>query len=663
MADARALRVLLVEDDPADRLLTEDAFAQARFHSELHCVADGEEALAYLTRTAPFADAPRPDLVLLDLKLPRMNGWHVLRRMKSDPRLRDIPVVVLSFSSAQQDIAAAYDAQASSYLQKTGDLDSFRADIEALQRYWTDVVALPPVRNVDDEAHEPRHRGVVPELRVLVVEDSVPDYLFFADALECGLVGRGPEIVRAARLAEAMELLKEEAFDVVVTDLGLPDATGIEAVQSLRHATGSPLVVITGDTDGRRGREAIASGADDYLVKGDLTPDGIARVVLHAVERHRFRDHLRQADRQKMVGRLAGGVAHDFNNLLTVIRGNLAVLNTGPADAELVAEIVEATERGARLTRQLLALGRQQIGHAGSLALGPFLSERRGLYRRILGPDADVVLKLPPALPPVAFDELGMEQTMLNLVANAADAMPHGGLLTISTSMEPGGGVLLEVTDTGSGIPEAALPHVLEPFYSTKRSAEGSGMGLFSASELTQRHGGRLHLTSTEGVGTTVHLHLRAVDAESVEAPEPVRRGSVAPSQTVVVLDDELHVRRTVGRILHHAGYQVISAGTIEEAVASCRCHDVDLVLSDVLLDEGRLGYEVELQLQAVGCDVPVIWMSGFTGGVARAPVELVEGSNLLAKPFAPDELAAFVGRALAAVEQPSGGEAVEDAS
>lgn len=643
----RTLRVLLVEDDPADRALTLDAFQEARFESELHVVGDGEEAMAFLTKTAPFADAPRPDLVLLDLKLPRMNGWEVLRRVKSDPRLRDIPVVVLSFSETPQDIVAAYDAQASSYLQKTGDIDRFRANIEALQRYWTEVVALPPVCSGEEPEVPSPEVGHTPDIHVLVVENSVPDYLFFADALEVGLVAHELRVTHASDLDEALGILRVEAFDVVVADLALGGATGVEAVESLRHATGSPLLVLTGDVDGRRGREAIAAGADDFLVKGDLTPNGIARLVLHAVERHRFRAHLRQADRQKMVGRLAGGVAHDFNNLLTVIRGNLAVLNTDPADAELVDEILQATQRGERLTRQLLALGRQQLGRTRTLDLTAFLLERQHLYRRILGPGTEVEMSLAPDLPRVAFDELGMEHSMLNLVANAGDAMPHGGVLTVSTSVEPDG-VLLEVTDTGVGIPERALPHVLEPFYSTKRSADGSGMGLFSAAELTQRHGGRLRVTSDEGVGTTIHVHLRAAEVEEVEAPAPAPPPSDASSNTILVLDDEVHVRRTVARILRHAGYQVLSAGTIEEAVAFCAGRKPDLVLSDVLLDEGRLGYEVELQLQAVGCDVPVVWMSGFTGGVERAPVELVEGRNFLPKPFAPDALVAFVGRALA---------------
>lgn len=137
-------QILLVEDNPADVVLTRAALEEAKFANDLHVVGDGEEAMRFLRREGEHANATRPDLVLLDLNLPRMDGREVLAAVKSDPDLKRIPVVVLTTSSHDEDILRAYDTHANAYITKPVDLDCFVKAAKSLQNFWIGLVHLPP---------------------------------------------------------------------------------------------------------------------------------------------------------------------------------------------------------------------------------------------------------------------------------------------------------------------------------------------------------------------------------------------------------------------------------------------------------------------------------------------------------------------------------------
>ncbi|MEV0431842.1 MULTISPECIES: response regulator [unclassified Nocardia] len=138
--------ILLVEDDPGDELMTREAFEDNKIGNTLHVVRDGEEALDFLYRNGDYADAPTPDLILLDLNLPRYDGRQVLEKIKADPELSPIPVVVLTTSAAEEDILRSYKLHANAYVTKPVDLDQFIAAIRQIDEFFVQVVRLPRVR-------------------------------------------------------------------------------------------------------------------------------------------------------------------------------------------------------------------------------------------------------------------------------------------------------------------------------------------------------------------------------------------------------------------------------------------------------------------------------------------------------------------------------------
>jgi CheY-like chemotaxis protein len=140
---SRPIEVLLVEDNPGDVRLTREALKEGKVNNNLHVAPDGVEALAFLRREGPHAGAVQPDLILLDLNLPRKGGREVLEEIKSDPALRHIPVVILTSSQAEQDIARAYDLHANCYISKPVDLDQFINVVRSIEDFWFTVVKLP----------------------------------------------------------------------------------------------------------------------------------------------------------------------------------------------------------------------------------------------------------------------------------------------------------------------------------------------------------------------------------------------------------------------------------------------------------------------------------------------------------------------------------------
>lgn len=139
----RPIDILLVEDNPGDARLTREAFREGKIANRISVAKDGVEALSFLNRQGHYAEAPRPDLILLDLNLPKKDGREVLATIKTDPNLRRIPVVVLTTSKAEEDILRSYDLHANCYLTKPVDLDQFITVIRSIEDFWLTVVKLP----------------------------------------------------------------------------------------------------------------------------------------------------------------------------------------------------------------------------------------------------------------------------------------------------------------------------------------------------------------------------------------------------------------------------------------------------------------------------------------------------------------------------------------
>lgn len=662
----RPVEILLVEDSGVDRLLTLEALRDFRVANTVHWVENGEEALDFLRGRGRHQEAPRPDLVLLDLNLPRKDGREVLAEIKSDPRLRHIPVVVLTTSSAEEDVLAAYSAHANCYITKPIDLTRFGEVLRELESFWFEVVALP-VAPALPPAPAPLP-GVSPACRVLLIEDSPSDALLLESALE-GSAALRFETVRVERLEGALERLRGERFDIVVTDLNLPDSHGLETLRRVRRgAADTPVIVLTVVDDERTGLELLREGAQDCLVKGEIGGRALARSIRQAVDRAQIEERLRHAQRMESVGVLAGGVAHDFNNLLTVIRGNAELMIGARLDASAchaaARQIVTAAERGATLTRQLLTFGRRERVRPRAVELNATLTEFAPMLARLLGTVVQLEYRPGPEPLPLLADPRQIEQMVINLALNARDAMPDGGRFRVETQRveldgrgpgprPPAGAgsyALLVVRDDGPGIAPEVLPHVFEPFFTTKEAGRGTGLGLATVYGAVRQHRGDVAVRSEPGKGAEFRLWLPLHVASAAPGPAEVgaKGGGVAGGgATILLVDDDDLVRDMAASALRLHGFAVLEARDGAEVLSRWAelAPRVQLMLVDLVMP-GLSGPELARRLRASEPSLKVVFSSGHGGAVRREP-GLVEGVNFVSKPYALDTLISTVRLAL----------------
>jgi two-component system, cell cycle sensor histidine kinase and response regulator CckA len=386
-----------------------------------------------------------------------------------------------------------------------------------------------------------------------------------------------------------------------------------------------------------------------------LTDTTVVWIARDITERRLLEGQLLQAAKMEAVGRLAGGVAHDFNNLLTAISSNasLALAATGSQDIrEELGQIAQAADRAAALTRQLLAFSRKQMLQPTVLRINDAVRDASTLLERIIGEDVHLITVLDEDTWPVVADAGQITQVVLNLAVNARDAMPNGGVLTITTGnidvtapmaarrpgAKPGEYAVLTMRDTGSGMDRATREHIFEPFFTTKEHGKGTGLGLATVYGIVKQSDGYIHVESEVGRGTTFWIFLpRASQAECAPpAPTPVRRPARAASgATVLVVEDEPQVRGAAARVLRLYGYIVVDVQDGLEALAvwAERGSEIALIVTDVVMPKLG-GRELVQRLRADGVRVPVLFMSGYAEGTTPERTDDSGQSVFLAKPF-----------------------------
>lgn len=390
----------------------------------------------------------------------------------------------------------------------------------------------------------------------------------------------------------------------------------------------------------------------------------IVGIAEDMTRQRQLEEQFRQVQKMEAVGQLASGVAHDFNNLLTVIRGGSELLlNTetlGAAEArELLHQIIATTDRAANLTRQLLLFSRKQHLQSQNLNLNELVENLTKLLRRIIGEDIRLRCEFGADLPLIQADPGMIEQVIMNLVVNARDAMPQGGNLTLRTSMDGRSGlfptaalaiegetyVCLNVSDTGTGIPEEILPRIFEPFFTTKAPGKGTGLGLATAYGIVQQHRGWMEVQSKLGAGTTFHIGLPAAQAASVN-PAPAT-SSAAPLQllhgteTILLVEDEASVRRLVRNVLERHGYQVYEADSGKSALKiwQDRKRSIDLLMTDMVMPDGITGLMLAEQLRQERPKLKIIFSSGYSADMGAQNFSFPPDSIYLQKPFNPQIL------------------------
>jgi two-component system cell cycle sensor histidine kinase/response regulator CckA len=378
---------------------------------------------------------------------------------------------------------------------------------------------------------------------------------------------------------------------------------------------------------------------------------------------------LRQSQKMEAIGQLAGGIAHDFNNLITAIRGYSELVRESlpPGDRDDIDQVVLAADRAAELTRQLLAFGRRQVLQPRVLAPAEIVEGIAPMLRRLLGEHIELLVHAAPDVGRIRVDPSKLEQIIVNLAVNARDAMPGGGRLVIETTnaeinarsepahaeMTPGPYVVLRVTDTGSGMDEETRARAFEPFFTTKEPGSGTGMGLAVVYGIVAASGGEIDLYSGLGQGTTFEIYLPRVDEEAIAAAVATEAAAVPRgSETILLVEDEASVRTFARRALEELGYVVIEASNGAEAAARATGHTgrIDLLVTDVVMPRVG-GRELAERLRAARPELPILFMSGFSGNAVSGADLTPPDAPILAKPFTREGLGRAVRRALGAVE------------
>jgi PAS domain S-box-containing protein len=373
---------------------------------------------------------------------------------------------------------------------------------------------------------------------------------------------------------------------------------------------------------------------------------------------------LRQAQKMESVGRLAGGVAHDFNNLLTVIAGYrdllLRSLLSDDPRRGYVEQIGKAADSAASLTQQLLAFSRKQMIRPRAIDLNALITQIRELIQRLVGEDVELLTVLDPALDRVLLDPEQTTHIFMNLAANARDAMPGGGTLTIRTARVPKGKtpaisgmsgptVQVSVMDTGTGMDEEARQHVFEPFFTTKQRGWGTGLGLSTVYGIVQQNGGWIEVQSEAGQGTAFHIYFPCLrspaPADESQRSAPAPRGG---SETIMVVEDLQEVRALITHILESHGFRILSAASGGEALARAQeyADPIDLLLTDVVMP-GMNGRQLADQLMTLRPQIKVLFTTGYSWEVIANRGILDLQLPYLPKPFTPDELVSKVRQVL----------------
>ena len=392
--------------------------------------------------------------------------------------------------------------------------------------------------------------------------------------------------------------------------------------------------------------------------------------VLHVVwrdisERKQLEAELRRAQRLEAVGRLAGGVAHDFNNLLVVILGHAELLEdeieSGQPDPHHVAEIQSAADRAASLTRQLLAFSRGQPAQSKATDLGQLVEQLGSLLRRLIGEHIELELKQKEGPHTVMADPSQLEQLVVNLAANARDAMPNGGSLEISvgrcqvTTRKPMGHlptgtyVALTVTDSGAGMTHEQIDCAFDPFYTTKALGKGTGLGLATVHAIAEQNGGHAAIESAIGRGTTIEVLLPLSDREPVPLGQKPRQPRTAGGgETILLVEDETMIRNLFEAGLKAIGYQVITAQDGQDALERAEQwgNAIDLLVTDVVMPRVS-GPELVQRLSTNFPLIKVLYMSGYSQEGNISLISDEQRTAVLQKPFSPRLLQAEVRRML----------------
>lgn len=618
-----------------------------------------------------------PDIILLDVVMPEMDGFETGRRLKEDIRLKDIPVAFLTAVKPDREICEkALSAGAEAFISKPFEMWELTIQVHALLKIRNANLAQ---RMEMERLHHMVAQRTRELAEQLVLREKTLESLKESEALfktvfteaplgiclidaETGLylrvnpmlakiAGRGPEELAGtdwrtithpddvqvqAGYMKALSSGDGKMFSVEKRYLR-PDGSVVWA-----KLTATPL-------------PAFDNSHPQYL---GMVED-ISAAKAAEQEKAQLEEQLRQSQKMETAGSLAGSIAHDFNNIISAILGYSDFLIAGLAkddprrkDAE---EIKNTSLRAAALTRQLLAFSRKQVLRPETLDLNRVVLDMKPMLRRLIGENIKLTTITSPEPAFLKADPGCLEQVVLNLCVNARDAMPKGGKLALECSLvrldseyiqrhgtlTPGNYVMLSVSDTGDGMTEETKTRIFEPFFTTKPQGKGTGLGLSTVHGIVRQSGGTIVVYSEQGRGTVFKIYFPQTGRDAA-TQDRHRAGANYPaaSGTVLVVDDDIQIRTLSRRALAMDGLSVLEASSAEEALAILqrRQGKIDLLLTDMVLP-GKTGMELAERLKEMFPGLQAIYMSGYTDHAVLANGMLPAGMSFIQKPFTLDLL------------------------
>ncbi|HET6148434.1 MAG TPA: response regulator [Polyangia bacterium] len=658
-------RILVVDDEDNDRRLLELLLAAEGFL--VLSASNGEEALTSIAQQPP-------DLILVDVMMPEMDGYVLVEKIKNHATAGPIPIIMVTHVDDREAMMRALQAGAQDYLVKPvnraelyvrvrnllrltayGDLQTKYSQSLEREVGWRKADLVETVARLT--ASEQRYRALLEN-----ANDAIA--VLTPDGVVREMNQKWAEIVGVPR----EQLIGRQVSDFIASGRHAEDGEGPDA-SAPPHDRRSAAVEIATATGAQLLLEFSRSSIE---VAGEQLVLTIGRDV---TEQRQLEDRLRQAQKLEVIGQLAGGVAHDFNNILTAILG-FSELLAGHTSTEDdwrtdILEIKAAGERGAGLVRQLLAFSRKQILHASVLSPNDVIQRMEPMLRMLIPAHVDMVFSLQVDVGAIKIDPSQLEQIVINLLMNGAGAMPQGGKLTLETGnvhldasyqrhhlpVMPGDYVMVAVSDAGSGMDEATIRRVFEPFFSTKEVGKGTGLGLATVYGIVKQSGGDIWVYSEPGHGSVFKIYLPRVSAVAPGAiqsrlpivPAAVRVGC----ETILLVEDDEAVRRLARLVLERDGYRVIEAENPKEAVrlASQETGAIDLLLSDLIMPESG-GPPLIDRLVKLQPEVRVLYMSGYADEAVVRHGVIPEGTPFLQKPFTPQALCLKVRNVLDAARE-----------
>ncbi|MCW2001833.1 PAS domain S-box-containing protein [Xanthomonas arboricola] len=638
-------RILVVDDNAVTRYSVRRVLEHHQFVVEE--AGTGGEGLVRLAAEAFAA-------VVLDVNLPDMSGFDIVRTLRAEPRTALLPVVHVSAASiATGDMITGLDAGADAYLIHPVDPNVLVATLRTLLR----------ARNAEEALRlsEARFREIFEHIGAPIAVVDAQLHTQEANAAFQRLIGS----------ATPCEAINVPGLDQCATVQALTAALG-------RRERWSGTLSILRDGAVRETEWRVSPYREPdlgLLFVEDVTEqrlrereqrqelDTATTELAHQIaERQRTEIQLLQAQKMEALGKLTGGIAHDFNNLLTSIISGLDMIQLAVESNRIervprLAEIATGSaHRAAALTQRMLAFARKQSLDAQPFDVNARVRSLEDMLRRSIGENIALELQLAEAPLVAIADANQLENVVLNLVINARDALQGHGTIRIQSAphiayndpeLEDGDYVAVNVIDDGSGIDPAILSQVFEPFFTTKPIGEGTGLGLSMTYGFARQSGGTARITSTLGSGTTVALLLPRGLTVGEALPPPPPNAPRGRSQRILLVDDTDVVRMMVSEVLSDAGYHVIEAENADGALAQLRADaQIDMVVSDVGLP-GMNGRDMADVARDLRPGLPILFITGYAENAATRQEFLAEGMALLPKPFSLNDLLNTVSRML----------------